>query len=403
MSMRISTSLLFESGARTISRQQAEWARTQQQLATGRRLLAASDDPLAAAQALRTAQAAARADQYAATQAAARSSLALAESVLGRATEVLQGARELLVQANAPTLTDADRASLAVALRARYDELLALANARDADGQYLFSGYRGATQPFAETAAGVTYSGDEGERALAVAEGRLLPVSVNGAWLFDRVPEGNGRFRVSAAATNTGTAVHDGGTVTDPAALTGHTYRIQFGAGTPPVYDVVDVTTGTTLVAAATYTSGRAIEFDGLRVVLSGAPAAGDRFDIAPSGAASVFDTLRALADRLAAPIAGPAGRAAIANTLAGGLQALDRALDRVLEARARAGAGLAELDGLGDFVSAEKLRHEADGARLANLDYAEAASRFAAQQTALEAAQRSYLRVTSLSLFDLL
>jgi len=403
MTVRISTSLLFETGARTISRQQAEWARTQQQLSTGRRLLAASDDPLAASRALMSEQAAARADQYAAAQAAARANLALAESVLARATEVLQGARDLLVQANAPTLTDADRASLAVALRARLDELLALANARDADGQYLFSGYRGATQPFAETAAGVTYSGDEGERALEVARGRLLGVSLNGAWLFDRVPDGNGRFSVTAAATNTGTAVHDGGAVSDPAALTGHTYRIQFGAGTPPAYDVVDVTAGTTLVAAATFTSGQAIEFDGIRVTINGAPAAGDRFDVTPSAATSVFDTLRALAERLATPAAGAAGRAAIGNALTGGLQALDRSLDRVLEGRARAGAGLAELDDLAQLVSAEKLHHEGEAARLSDLDYAEAISRFAAQQTALEAAQRSYLRVTSLSLFDLL
>ncbi|MDW8468027.1 MAG: flagellar hook-associated protein FlgL [Burkholderiales bacterium] len=401
--MRISTSLLFETGARAISRQQAEWARTQQQLSTGRRLIAASDDPLAAAQALRAGEAAARAAHYEAAQATARSNLALAEAVLARATETLQGARELLVQANAPTLGDADRASLAQALRARFLELLALANARDADGQYLFSGYRGATQPFAETAAGVVYQGDEGERALAVAEGRLMTVALSGAWLFDRVPQGNGWFRVEAGAANAGTAVHDGGTVTDPAALTGHRYRIQFGAGAPPAYDVVDLDTGTTVVAGAPYASGRAIEFDGVRLVLTGAPAAGDSFDVAPSGAASVFDTLRALADRLAAPAGGAAGRAAVANAIASGLDALDRALDRVLEARARAGAGLAELEALGALVSAEKLQHETEAARLAALDYAEAASRFAAQQTALEAAQRAYVRLTSLSLFDLL
>ncbi len=40
---------------------------------------------------------------------------------------------------------------------------------------------------------------------------------------------------------------------------------------------------------------------------------------------------------------------------------------------------------------------------RIQDLDYTEAISRFSQQQTLLEAAQQSYVRVTGLSLFNLL
>ncbi len=400
--MRISTSLLYGLGAERISRQQAEWARTQRQLSTGQRVLSPSDDPLAAAQALRTAQSKSLAEQFAANQGAARDKLAAAESVLGQAGEAIQDARALLVQANAATLTDADRAALALALRGRQEQLLALANSRDANGDYLFSGYQGTTRPFAASAAGATYYGDEGERSLPVASGRTLAVSASGAAVFDRVPTGNGRFVVTPGAANAGSGTHDGGAVADASLVTGDRYRIRFAvAAGVTTYDVTDLTTSATLVSGAAYVSGRAIVFDGLQVAISGAPADGDAFDVEPSGAKSVFAALEEAADLLAAPAAGTAARAALANGITAGLQSLDQALESVLEARARMGAHLAELDSLGALVSAGKIRDETELARLTGLDYAEAASRFAAQQTALEAAQRSYLRITGLSLFQ--
>lgn len=403
--MRVSTQMVYGIGAERISRQQAEWLRTQQQLSSGRRLLAPSDDPLAAAQALRAEQSRSLGERYLANQGAARDSLSLAESVLADAGAALQDARTLVVQANSGALTDPDRRSLALELRNQSARLLGLANTRDANGNYLFSGYQGATQPFVATAGGAAYNGDEGERQLQVADGRALTVSASGAALFDRVPTGNGNFVVTPGAGDAGNATHDGGSIANAALVTGDGYRIAFTvAAGATTYDVLDLTTGTTLVAGAAYSSGQAIQFDGLQLTLQGAPANGDRFDIAPSGAKSVFDSLEDLAALLESPLGnGAAARAAFANGMVTALQSLDQAAERVLGARAAMGAHLKELDGLEALVSAGQLHDEAQLARLTGLDYAEAASRFAAQQTALEAAQQSYLRVTSLSLFEFL
>lgn len=403
--MRVSTQMVYGIGAERIGRQQAEWLRTQQQLSSGRRLLAPSDDPLAAAQALRAEQSRSLGERYLANQGAARDSLSLAESVLADAGAALQDARTLVVQANSGALTDPDRHSLALELRNHSARLLGLANTRDASGNYLFSGYQGATQPFVATAGGAAYNGDEGERQLQVADGRELPVSASGAAVFDRVPSGNGRFVVTPGTANAGVAAHDGGSIANAALLTRDNYRIAFTvAAGVTTYDVLDLTAGTTLVAGAAYASGQAIQFDGLQLTLRGAPANGDRFDIAPSSAQSVFDSFDDIATLLETPIGnGAAARAAFANGMVSALQSLDQAGERVLGARAAMGAHLKELDSLDALVSAGQLHDEAQLARLTGLDYAEAASRFAAQQTALEAAQLSYLRVTSLSLFEFL
>jgi flagellar hook-associated protein 3 FlgL len=367
-------------------------------------MLAAADDPSAAAQAARLDEARLRAAQHVRNQDESRGALSLAEAALAEASAALEQFRTLLVQAGSPTLSDPDRRSLALELRAQYERLLAAANTRDASGQYLFAGDQGGSQPFVPNAAGATYAGDEGARRLEVAEGWSLAISIPGASLFDRVADGNGRFAVSAAPANTGTAVHDGGAVADASALTGHHYRIQVSAGSPaPTCDVLDLTAGTTVLSGAACGAGLAVSFDGIAVALSGTPAAGDRFDVTPSTARSAFDTLTGLIGLVEAPIGGAAGRASLANGLATGLASVDRAIDSVLAGRARAGSSLGALEGLAAQVSAARDGHEARLAELTGLDYAEAASRFAAQQTALEAAQRSYLRVTGLSLFQFL
>ncbi len=71
--------------------------------------------------------------------------------------------------------------------------------------------------------------------------------------------------------------------ITDPAQLTLDEYEIRFSD--PSTYSVVDVTTNTTVIASAAYTSGSPISFDGIEVVVAddgGGPQAGDRFFISP-------------------------------------------------------------------------------------------------------------------------
>lgn len=402
--MRVTTPLLFQLGVDAIGRQQEALLRTQQQIAAGRRVLAPSDDPIAAAQALTVTQAQGRTAQYGANIAAASDALGYAENALAQVTDLLQSSRTLALSGGAGSLSDADRRSLAGELRQQLEHLLGLANSRDGDGSYLFAGYATTTQPFARGTPDVVYNGDQGERALEVSPGRGIPISASGDATFMRVRAGNGTFTVAAGAANAGTAVADAGRVVDPALLTGHSYRIQFnvvaGATT---YDVVDLTTAATVSSGNAYTDGAAITLAGQQVSVKGQPAAGDAFTLDPAGTQSVFDTLDDLIAVLEAPTATSAGRTALANGLNTALANLDQALEQVLTVRAGMGASLRELETLGSGNAALSLQQAQTLSRLVDLDYNAALSDFARQQLALEAAQKSFVQVTALSLFDYL
>jgi flagellar hook-associated protein 3 FlgL len=395
---------MLDQASQAMQRQQSDLVTTQQQLSSGQRLLSPGDDPVAAGNLLRSEAASTRNTQLQRNQDSARSQLQLTESTLGSIVDVYQSAREALVAAGNGSYSDADRATMAQQLQSLQQQLLGLANTADPTGGYLFSGFSQGVQPFAATAGGATYQGDQGSRLLQVSDSRQLKVGENGADLFERVRGGNGSFTVSAAVGNTGTGTMDAGTVTNAGALTGHAYHVVFNvAAAGTTYDVVDDTLGTTLSAGNAWANGQAIGFDGMQMTVSGNPASGDTFSVAPAGNQSVFTTLTSAASMLQASGSSAAARARQSTQLAGMIAGLDQAMDRIIAARSGVGSRLTELDSVSSASSATQAQIDKDISSARDLDYAEAASRFARQQQGLQAAQQSYAQVAKLSLFNYL
>ena len=99
--------------------------------------------------------------------------------------------------------------------------------------------------------------------------------------------------------TNSGAAVGTSVTITDPTLLTFQNYEVQFTGAT--AYSIVNADTGTT-VTTGSYTSGAAINFDGIDVVLTGTAAAGDVFSVqVHQGAAQRFGLAITNVDKVAA------------------------------------------------------------------------------------------------------
>ncbi len=202
--MRVSTSMIFDAGVSSMNKQSASLLHIQQQIASGRRILTPADDPVGAARVLEVTQSRDILTQYTTNQDSAMSALGLAEGQLESATEILQRVRELTIQAGGPSLTASSRQAIAVELRARYDNLMGIANAADGQGQFQFSGYQGATKPFSGTAddliagAEISYAGDDGQRRIQVSATRLLEVSDSGSDVFMRTGNGESVFKTMA-------------------------------------------------------------------------------------------------------------------------------------------------------------------------------------------------------------
>ena len=405
--MRISTSMMFETGTSQLGTLQGNIAKTQMQLSTNRRMLTAADDPIAAARALEVTQSQSVNTQYGVNRQNARSSLSQVELALGGTTSLIQDVQTIAVSAGNAALSDADRATFATELQGRLDDLLGLANTADGAGGYLFSGFKSATLPFSKTAGGAQYNGDQGQRQLQISSSRQVGISNSGSEIFENNLTGNGRFVTAAAGANTGGGIVSSGSVTNAAAFTGNNYQLTFAvAGTPPVttYSVLDQTTGLPppgLVGPQPYTEGQQIAFDGMAFDIKGAPANGDSFSVAPSEKQSLFQTLTDMIAVLRTPANGATGQAKLTNGLNKAHENLGAALDNVLGVRASLGSRMKELDTLDSAGDDLNIQYSATLKDLQDLDVVAAISQFTQQQFAYEAAQKSFKTMSGLSLFN--
>ncbi len=398
--MRISSGSVFDTNVAMLNQQQTTLLHTNQQISTGRRMLTPADDPAASANVLQVAQADGSNTQYTTNRNAAKSSIGLSEAILQSVTAVIHDAKEMAVEAGNGALSPDDRKSIGTALQGRLDEMVALSNSTDGTGNYLFSGFQGKTIPFVNTAAGVQYMGDDGQRKVQVSSSRQMPISDSGADIFMRIRSGNGKFVSEASENNTGSASVGQGSVTNPSLLTGTGYQLNFTS--PTSYDVTD-SHGWLVSRDNQYGSGEAIILPGMQISMMGTPAAGDTFTVSMSANEGLFKTMSDLITALntTSPLGEAATSGQLTSSLSKAMSGLDQGLDRVLTVRAALGARMNELDSLQATGEDLGLQYKQTLSTLQDLDYNKAISDLNRQTTSLTAAQKSFKQVAELSMFN--
>lgn len=405
--MRVSTANSYDKTISMLAQRQAELAQQQERLSTGKRVLKPSDDPVSAtlSETAQNRRTRVEADQRALD--ASKTSLQQAESALAESGELIQRVRDLFITAGNATFTDSEREDVARQLEGLREQLIDVANRKDNAGRTLFGGLGGSSTPFVDlytpTGAGVQFEGLRGQAAAGAAS---LPQSLDGHAIWMRVPGGNGSYTLGLGAGNTGGVSTSVGTVTDPAALTGDDYRIDFADVAGEIqFTVTNLTNaGANPMPGLTgvpYVEGRSVEFDGLALRLDGVPAAGDTVEITPSTPTDIFSVVQNAIDVLrdTSP-----NRSALQTTeMARAITELDAGHDRVLLARGRAGEWLNRADSLDTLMEDRVVDFKTEQSRLEDLDLVKGISDFQTQQIGLEAAIKAYGQVQRLSLFQVI
>mgnify|MGYP001349245694 CR=1 FL=1 len=411
--MRVSTVTMYEQSTASINRQQNDFLKIGQQIASGRRVVNPSDDPQAASRAVGVDQSKAITQQYEDARVSARNSLAQTESILNSISDAVTSAKTLLIQASSDTLSDVDRESIASELKGVYETMNGQANATDGNGRYIFGGYKDNAPPFVKSATGsIEYNGDVNARSQRVDSSRLMPVTENGATIFQGVPSGAG-YIANADVANQGSVTFSGPQVTsvnDPNY--GESFRVLFdddGAGNPTYtveqFDGAAWQPVAGLEDQAYDPAGEQISFGGVSLTLKGAPQVGDEILVARPGSdqlpADLFRTMEAAIRVLETPAENDTQKAALRNTLNTSMRELDNSLDNVLTVRASAGARLNELDVIDAVGNNRMLNYEQTLSDLVDLDYADAISEYSLRQVGLQAAQKAFVDIKGMSLFD--
>jgi flagellar hook-associated protein 3 FlgL len=393
--MRITEGLNQTQFLTAISALESGINQTQNQMSSGLQFTTASQNPTAAGSVNNYTQALAQSQQYVTNATSAQTNLSTEDNALSQVQTQLQALRTLALQANSGTLSNSNLSAIATQAVQIQNSLLSLANTQNGNGEFIFGGFAAQTQPFTISATGATYNGDQGQRQVQIAAGQTVADGDNGDTVFNQIKTGNGTFTVAAAAGNSGSGIVGATTLSNPAAYDGGTYAISFGAA-----GAYQVTKGATVVATGSYTDGGTIAFNGVQVTLSGQPASGDSFSLAPSTNQSVFTTVQNLVSALQTGVSGGASSTALNNSINTAINNIDQALSQTSNVRATIGGRLNSITTQQSVATASQTQLQQSISTLQSLDFAKAITTLDQQNTTLSAALQAFTLTQGLSLF---
>jgi flagellar hook-associated protein 3 FlgL len=158
------------------------------ELASGLRVTSLSTDPVAVGQSTVLASEISAADSYVQVATTTQSRLQVTDSTLGEVVTALTSAISLAVSGGDGTLNASSKADIGEQLSAIRNQILSLANS-SYQGQYIFSGSQGQTQPFSLTQSGnsatVTYNGDAALQYTTTPNGQQIQTNLPGSAVFN--------------------------------------------------------------------------------------------------------------------------------------------------------------------------------------------------------------------------
>ena len=230
--MRISTQQYFEASSAKYQSNYSGVVKAQDQVTNGVRVQTAADDPVAAARLLMLQQQKDMLGQFNSNIDTLKNSLLTEESVLDALGLALQKGSELALKAGNVGISDADRRSIAAEVGALEDQVMGLLNTKDASGNYLFSGSKTDTQPYARNNDGTySYQGDDTPLSLKIAENLSVSMGDTAKTLLESSANTG---RTETAPILVPPAVDDGKVTVSAGLIAAETtYNSSFSTGQP--------------------------------------------------------------------------------------------------------------------------------------------------------------------------
>ncbi len=210
--INLSTGAFYERSTTQIASLRARAEALQEQIGTGERLQTSSDDPVAAAR-LRMLDREERISEVDTRNSqSAENNLQFTDEALGQMSTIISRARELSLQAANATTRDDQRALIAPALDGLRQNLLGIANGRNASGYSLFGGQTiGNAYDVDPVTGAATYVGTATLDAIEIGEDQSVTPGNTGPQVFSFEDANGNQTDIFAELAALATALRGGG------------------------------------------------------------------------------------------------------------------------------------------------------------------------------------------------
>ncbi len=338
------------------------------------------------------------------TQSAIQVQLGTVNNAYQSANNLFDNVQSVIEQGLNGTTSTQNLQALVAQVSSAQTQLQAIGNSTTTNGTYVFGGSRGTVPPFqTDTSGTVIYLGDGGQSQAAITPNTTASTIANGD-VFVSALSGNGYASVTAAGSNTGTGqLLNQGPVSAAAASAfqagSSPITVSFATGSSGL--TYTATQGGTQLATGAFTTGQTLQLAGQDFQLTGSPAAGDNFTIAPARPQTAFALLQTVFNALSSTASTPAAVAQTNQILNNSLAGLAQYQQAVVTAQAQNGVTLQAVAnaGTGNTNQSTQVQTAVNNAVQVNTPVAIAS--LDQTLTALQAAMKTFGQVQSLSLFQ--
>ncbi|WP_237134503.1 flagellar hook-associated protein FlgL [Pseudohongiella sp. O18] len=414
MSYRLSTGQLFTRALNPMLDVQKAVSKTQEQIATQKRVLTPADDPIASTRILQLNQELAGLEKYNNSLSTLKSRLEREEVALGGVSNLIQRAQELVASAGNGAISANERGYIATELQSVIDAMAQEMNARDSNGEFLFAGYQGKTQPFVKGPDGrFDYKGDQGQRFIQAGPVTSIAANDSGYQVFMDVP---GATPSAVSRAGEGNQAQPPASISKPLIVDQEQFNsfypesvtIEFRPNSEVVppgmnYTVKQISDGRVLSQNVRFQPGQAINIKGAQVIVEGRPSVGDTFLLESTARKGLLEGLEEFVEDLGRLSDSSSDRVILASSIENTIANLGNAQEKLLNTRAAVGSRLNQVEAAKSSNADFELVVRTTLSELSDLDYAEAISQLTQQTFVLEAAQATFTKITRLSLFNML
>ncbi|MEZ7830190.1 MAG: hypothetical protein QMC06_01450 [Gammaproteobacteria bacterium] len=189
--MKISTSQYFTTMNNLMTEQHGKIAKLQAQLSVGRKNVTPSTDVKATTSSLKLSDVISKQQDDIANLKNVNAGYKEEEAIMMSMSNMMIRMQEISIAARSDTYATSDLDIFAIEVEGYMDDIRGLANSRDSNGHFMFSGTKVTTLPFTKNAAGtVIYNGNQTEPKLELDTGYKLPLSISGNKLAGVITRG---------------------------------------------------------------------------------------------------------------------------------------------------------------------------------------------------------------------
>ena len=429
--MRVTNNLIYGQANKSMTQANEKILNIQEKISSQTNIIKPSDDPVGASQILMYGSKNQTLKQYDEAMKMATGNLEYQEVALDSLNDFLDSARTLFIQAQNDINTQVDIEAIAHEVSLITESMADLMNSKSADGNYIFAGTDSQSPAFIIGSDGrYQWAGNEGQKYAQISEDLKIPVTNSGKTLFQDIWTNrtfiskvvDGDVLLTDKVQNQADFDTFMATNYDPEDSKSNKYSLvtsyadgsrssldsvkeQPGANADG-YNLFDGTSADYVITnhlgeevdSGNYKVGKPITFSGMSFILEGEPGASVDITLMKPHKDNVLNEIK---DSLATLTNKNATHEDRESAFFSAIYSINNAQQRIGEGRSNIGARLNMIEDRESFSSANQLSNTIAQSREGELDMGAAATELSMKESALNASQKVFSRMSNLSLFN--